>query len=187
MGLFDTFKKKKEEVKQQTNTIKVLLIRDYNDYKEGQIVEIDKPMADYLTRGGYASTNLNANVEEERKRVDDELYRKQIQRADKIINDGYNENEKYIQESYRVMSDISSRLGGTFPKNADPGVEMARRIVNEMPKERKTEPPKHIPVGAAMAKRLLQEVEAEQKQNELNSMLAETKPDSIQKEDSNTK
>lgn len=112
MGLFDSFRKKKEEVK-PSNQLKVIFIEDYDDYKTGQIVDVDKSYGEFLVKMGYASLNLNIDVEKEQKKVEasrEQRYITATNNATKEIMNGYNQS---IKEAESLVSSLNTRLHGT--------------------------------------------------------------------------
>ena len=112
MGLFDSFRKKKEEVK-PSNQLKVIFIEDYDDYKTGQIVDVDKLYGEFLVKMGYASLNLNIDVEKEQKKVEasrEQRYITATNNATKEIMNGYNQS---IKEAESLVSSLNTRLHGT--------------------------------------------------------------------------
>ena len=112
MGLFDSFRKKKEEVK-PSNQLEVIFIEDYDDYKAGQIVDVDKSYGEFLVKMGYASSNLNIDVEKEQKKAEasrEQRFITTTNNAAKEIMNGYNQS---IKEAESLVSSLNTRLHGT--------------------------------------------------------------------------
>ena len=187
------FGKKRNEEVPVSNKTKVLFVTNYGKYKAGEVAEVDKSEADYLVSGCFASTNLNANIVEEKKRMEAERDKRLRESVDNAVNEIMQENkqtEKEYQKHVEVMSSIGDRLTASSKPYTDLGIRKARELVNEpQSKEIKTEPPReYIPAGADMARRILELVEEEKrKRSELQDMINDITDKSNEIDNSNVK
>ncbi|MBR5370424.1 MAG: hypothetical protein IK137_03890 [Bacilli bacterium] len=117
MGLFDKFKNNKKD-KVESNKLRVIFIEDYDDYKKGQIVEVDKSYGEFLVGRGYASSNLNINVKEESKKIEEAREKRFKDASDSAYNEVMKGYVEATEEAEKLVSSLNTRLHGTSANSA---------------------------------------------------------------------